>query len=555
MPFPSLFAVCIALACLAPAAAAAEDLAAVLARPISPGSVALLVEHAAQSAAQKRLIEAVGHQDPAVRAVAARVAFVTMSKGVAGALITAVAKEEHVHTGAEQVRALMALLGAPGEHLSVNAVKRLGAPAAIAMADSLARTRPDDLPRHLPMLTAAMSELDLTELGAAIATACTQHPTHAQDIIAAVLATKNEKLLTAVLTPQRFKAHRMPLAALMPALSSAEESQRLEILWHVFMLEWDGVAIPPDVLTATAPKPIAAGAAAADLTWEAFVREILARRRGAAATNADWTGLLTSPAQKKHIESFNHNAYGFLTDAEVKAIETVDGDDHEADKMRRNVHQKERDRQKAATPPSSQSLRTTPVFAKGLLGDLMSIHGCRPPRTSWFAAGDMKYRPDGRAQSLSIVQVALSQECQAFVRTAMMLSIASVDAPVVPERTDLVLVVFDPAFLACADDPFAASRPGGADVAVERHKMTKEPKAQYPDEFRRSGMPPLEVVLRVWVSHTGCASGAETLRGVLPAFDLEAIRSLFNAKFTPATLGGQPVDSTITFSMFFSLRR
>jgi hypothetical protein len=182
------------IACLAPAAAAAEDLAAVLARPISPGSVALLVEHATQVAAQKRLIEAVGHQDPAVRAVAARVAFVTVSKGLAGALITAVAKEDHVQTGAEQVRALMALLGAPGDHLSVNAVKRLGGPAAIAMAESLARTRPEDLPRHLPMLAAAIAPPDLPELGAAIATACKQHPTHAQAIVAAVLATTSEKV-------------------------------------------------------------------------------------------------------------------------------------------------------------------------------------------------------------------------------------------------------------------------------------------------------------------------------------------------------------------------
>ena len=41
------------------APAAAEDLAALLARPVSPGSIAMLAEHATQPAAQKRLIEAV----------------------------------------------------------------------------------------------------------------------------------------------------------------------------------------------------------------------------------------------------------------------------------------------------------------------------------------------------------------------------------------------------------------------------------------------------------------------------------------------------------------
>src|SRR5688500_6072814 len=67
----------------ATAQAAAGDLSALLARPMTPGSVALLVEHVTQPAAQKRLIEAIRHDDAAVRAVAARVAFVSASKGLA----------------------------------------------------------------------------------------------------------------------------------------------------------------------------------------------------------------------------------------------------------------------------------------------------------------------------------------------------------------------------------------------------------------------------------------------------------------------------------------
>ena len=70
----------------AAAPAAAEDLQALLARPMTPGSVALLVEHVMEPAVQKRLIEAVKHEDPAVRAVAARIAFVTTSRGLAAPL-------------------------------------------------------------------------------------------------------------------------------------------------------------------------------------------------------------------------------------------------------------------------------------------------------------------------------------------------------------------------------------------------------------------------------------------------------------------------------------
>jgi hypothetical protein len=544
-----------------PPSAAAEDLAAVLARPVSPGAIALLAEHAVQPAAQKRLIEAVKHEDPAVRAVAARVAFITMSKGAAPALISAVAKEEDVHTGAEQVRALIALLGAPGDAIVLGAVKRLGGPAAIAMADSLARTRPEDIPRHLPVLVAATAKPDMPELGAALASASLQHPTHAKDIVEAVLAAKSDDLWKAVLDPLRLTGRRVPPAVLLAGLTSAEESQRVRMLWHVFTLNGEGAPLPADVIAAAAPRPIAANAAA-DLTWEAFVRELFARQRGTAATKADWAGMLALPAHKERVTELTSFAYGWLTDAEVDAIDAVRGERGEAGKLRSSVRQDERDKEKAGKPPT-QTTRTIPVFAKGLLTDLMTVSACQPPRNSAFvtrdmkasfAAGEMKYRPDGRAQSLSIVQASLSPECLAFVRAALTLTIASVDHPALPELTDLVLVWFAPEFLACADAPFAPARPRGAGLAFEQARTTSKPKVDYPEGFRRTGMPSLDVFLRVRVSPTGCISGAETLRGVLPAFDLEAIESLFTAKMTPATLGGEPIDTTITYTVTFSLR-
>jgi hypothetical protein len=57
------------------------------------------------------------------------------------------------------------------------------------------------------------------------------------------------------------------------------------------------------------------------------------------------------------------------------------------------------------------------------------------------------------------------------------------------------------------------------------------------------------------------AAAAEDLAALLArpvspgAFDLEAIRALFGAKMTPATLGGEPVDTYISYAVRFSLRR
>jgi hypothetical protein len=553
-------------------AAAAEDLAAVLARPVSPGSIALLAGHAVQPAAQKRLIEAVKHEDPAVRAVAARVAFISMSKGAAPALISAVAKEEHAHTAAEQVRALMALLGEPGDAIILNAVKRIGGPTTIAMAEWLARTRPLEMPKHMSMF-AAMPMRDLRDMGAAISTACVQHPAQAEEILLAVMAAKNEDLLREVFSAMQDTARPVPPAVLLRALKSEQEYQRVLAVWHLFFAYEEGDQIPADVIAAAAPQPIAAATPAADLTWDAFVRELYARQRGTAATKADWAGMLALPAHKERVEKLRYTAHTYLTDAELKAIGAVRGD-READGMRRSARRNDWDTLKAPGA-RTYSMRTMPVFAKGLLADLMTIHGCRPTRDDAFAAGAIKYRPDGRAHSISVMQARLSQPCVSFVNTAMTLTIASLDHPVAPDFVDRVMVLLTPAFLGCADDPFAPSGPRGADLPFESPKVTRQPKVRYPASAElerpdRAGgigrpgdspvmtsqaMPDVVVTLRVRVTHTGCVSGAETMRSVLPAFDLEALQAMFSAQMAPATLGGQPVDAYITYSVKFSRRR
>lgn len=558
MRFSSLLSSCLLAAALtiAPATSAAgEDLAAVLARPLSPGAVALLLEHIAEPAVQKRLTEAVKHDDPAVRAVAARVAFVTQSKGTAPALVSALGKEEHAQTAAEQIRTLMAIHGAASDTIIRKAVERIGGPAAVAMAESLARNRPADLPLHLPLLLSTIAKPDRHELAGALATACVQHPAHAAEITTAVLAGKDDQLWNAMLDSLRFIEGFEPSAVTLTGLTAPQESQRVLALWHVYNRDHAGTALAEDVLAAVAPQPIAAGTPAGGLTWEAFVRELYARHRGAPATALDWAGMLRLPAHKEQVTKLAeyHYSYSNLSDAELKSIDAVKGDG-EASGMRRFSRNDERTSAKA-TKPGTHTIRTLPVFAKGLLADLRAVHGCKLPLTSWFAGGELTYRPDGRARTLSLMEMSLSDECESFMRSALTLSVPSVNFAVTPESRDHVLVLFSRGFLSCADDPFAPSRLRGADLPFEFPKRKVEPRLQYPAEYRRMSLPDTEVFLRARVSHTGCISAGETLRSAQPGFDLEALRALFEAKMSPATLGGQAVDSTISYGFRFSASR
>jgi hypothetical protein len=247
------------------------------------------------------------------------------------------------------------------------------------------------------------------------------------------------------------------------------------------------------------------------------------------------------------------NLWGRSPHTPNATIDAVKGDG-EAAKMRRFSRNDERKTLKASKP-GTHTVRTLPVFAKGLLADLRAVHGCKVPRTSWFAGGELTYRPDGRPQTPSPVEAALSEECRAFIRSALTLTIASLNFAVTPESGDYVLVLFIPEFLSCADDPFPVNRPRGADQAFEHPKRKIEPRLQYPKKYQRVALPDTEVFLRARVTHTGCISGGETLRSGQPGFDLEALRALFEAKMSPATLGGQAVDSTISYGFRFSMTR
>jgi TonB family protein len=533
----------------APAAAdAADDLAKLLARPMTPGSVALLVEHVSQQAAQKRLIEAAKHEDPAVRAVAARIAFVTESRGLASPLIAMVAKEENTQTAVEQIRALSGMLGAPVDNVVMRHVERIGGPTAVVMAELLARTRPQDLVKHLPALLAAAGEYD--SLGGPIGAAIVQHPAAANDILQAVLATKNEKLWGALLASVRENtAGSIPSDVLLQALKSDQEYQRTAVVWHLLYAVEDGDPTPEEAVAAAAPKPSAAGAAASDLTWEDFGRELLARARGAAPTKADWIGMMTLDKHKERVRRVAGDILSYLSPEEQKALAAARGFDT-GEQPRRRGREKEK---KRATDGRSrtQVMRTIPVFAKGLLGDLLEVTGCRP-NESQLSVGEVTYHPEGGPKRISVIQAPMSKGCEQFVHTMMKLTIALAERPITPEFADRIVLLFNRQYLACADDPFPPVRPRfRPDSTIVPPQRIKRAEIQYPRAAQRAGIDG-SVRLGVRISHTGCIGAAETLRSAEPVLDLAAIQGVFTAKYSPTLLDGQPVETVMTYTVTFA---
>jgi len=88
-----------------PTAPARAELDALLAKPVSPGVIALLVGHLPETRAAERVIASLAHADPAVRAAAARVVYVTGLSGAGAAVRAALEAETDRSAAVEQLRA------------------------------------------------------------------------------------------------------------------------------------------------------------------------------------------------------------------------------------------------------------------------------------------------------------------------------------------------------------------------------------------------------------------------------------------------------------------
>jgi hypothetical protein len=117
---------------------------AALARPLSPGAVALLAPYATHPTVIARLRTALTDQRPGVRAVAARLAFSTRQQTLAETLVQAVETEQDPIAGAEMVRALALLMGEKADRHLLDLSARLGQRAIDARARVVERARPLD---------------------------------------------------------------------------------------------------------------------------------------------------------------------------------------------------------------------------------------------------------------------------------------------------------------------------------------------------------------------------------------------------------------------------
>ena len=224
----SLFATLAAAAMVtaAPAPAARHDLETLLAKPVSPGVIALLLPHTGDTRAAARVTEALAHEDAAVRAAAARVAGVAPLLSAGLAVRRALDSETDRSAAAEQLRASVLLLSA-GDDLSLVLAARTHGLVDL-LAETVANARgPLALPLLDPLVEAGLQE---HREAVFIASATYGGRERLNVIGAAALRTKDTSRWSAVLSLARQPGADFAPGLLLAALGSQDSSIRAAVV-------------------------------------------------------------------------------------------------------------------------------------------------------------------------------------------------------------------------------------------------------------------------------------------------------------------------------------
>jgi TonB family protein len=532
---PRYALVFIVIACMSPRVAtqAPSDREAVLRMGLSPGSIAMLVEHVADPAVQRRLAEALVHASPDIRAAAARVAFVVGAKSLLPALNAVLARELQEDAAIEEIRAVASLGGPSYDPTIIEALARLGVAAPRAAA-AFAFLRGEAALNALPAVRGA--DPSPSALVPFIVAARPDPPALARVAESAARAADWTLLEASIRTATQLQQD-LPEPVLASGLGEAmDEGARLAAFRHL-LRRWDGVRPLSDVLKTSLLK-------AADTRVEGdddvgfVLGELMARAGGRQRTSSPRLMSLLEGPTWAQVRS--EAARQLLTPAEVARADKSFGE--------------ATPRAPKAANPTPFVLHTVDRYPNRFLSDLIAVSGCKPRQArDQIAVAEVTLRPDGRAEHLTIQSAGLSDKaCATAARVALVSHVTDWSTANGSQR--VIVLPMAPEFVECRETMVADPRtPILASAAkMLRPKKTRDVRPVYPRsaiDDRVQGT----VVLESVITRTGCVRDARVIASAEGRLDLASVRAVLGWRFSPARVGDDLVSVLMTLTVKFAL--
>ncbi len=484
---------------------------------LSPGNVALLVERVSEQDARQAIAGALRHEDPRVRAAAARVAFVG-ALALGPQLFDALRNESSPIAAREQLRAVLPATD-PALHRdilreasrvglaadAVQAIARLRGAAVIPMAI--------DLPAESGVLAAALESLG--ELSADDVSRLGKLALERGDAVA----------WTAVLR------RGAPAEMVLGSVSHASTAVRAAT-YAALLVSKEPLAEPLGAaLRGRSETPGPGGG-----TEAAYLHELLLRRLDSGRQrDASWASRL---------DGLDH----------VQVVPIPRGVDEMTAAERKTLGYGEWSPGASGIPPSPGPVRMRLLsgLPEGLLADLMAAAGCKPPKQRTMAIAEIDYDVTSRPMSSRVAAIGGAPECQRAMRAALALDTDR--KPGSRPVREAVVARLDQDVPACGVEAKKgpAPRPQRVGGRIQEPKKVKNVPPVYPSAAlgsRTQGT----VILEALIDPRGCVEDLQVLRSINVHLDFEALAAVSAWRYTPTLIDGVAVPVIMTVTVNFKI--
>jgi TonB family protein len=330
---------------------------------------------------------------------------------------------------------------------------------------------------------------------------------------------------------------------IVEALTSANPVIRQETVWAVVKKLAGGRHVPEPILDAALRATDESGAGASP-TWEAFGRELVARRYRQVRTPSRAV-LIASEAASHRSDARLIATFKELTPGERGALSETLG----ATLSENPPEAPEQERR------GQPVMRTLAIPWPALLPDLLQVSGCPIADTLRAGAFEIDYRPDGRPLSVGVIPYDLPPTCKPALEALARMTLADVAYDIVEGDKQLVVVLVSNEQLAClpeALEPEAGGERIGAGRITQPAKI-RDVRPAYPETLVRSRVQGV-VVAEAIISRTGCPGSVKVMKSVHALLDFEAVKAVSRWRFTPTLLNGAPVPVVMTVTVNYTLK-
>ena len=521
-----------------------------LAKPVSPGTLALLIPHVNDPRVLERWRRALWNPDAIVRGVAARLLHVGGAISMVGSLRQVLETETDAAAAVEISRALLALGGPGADEPVYAAAKRLsndGGRLGLAIAEAEGRMAFETLKRLRDLPNTASDWT--TWIRAAVG----RSEPDLQAVARLALNSPDAALWIATLNVASHDWLAIDGAVLETALASSSSDIRDLTWWHIAALMAEKKAVPPAARTL---PPLTADEAALPMAFgrELAARVLKQRPRESERFIASLRELArTSPFPPFVVDALEGPLFRFLTNTERDAINA------ERAESRRLSGKSAPRPELSSRSDEYRTMRTASGLPRGLASDLLHQLECDAKDTTEIAGAVVEYDAHRSVKSIGFLPTHLEQPCDLAARLLTLISATPAPVDAVPGKKEIILLPMHAAYLACADGPTTAAAPMVPQPmllgpsGIEKPKKIRMVNPLYPEGARlrrREGL----VILEALVAPEGCVSRAEVRQSVSPDLDASALRAVSGWQYTPTVLNGQPVPVIMTITVQFSLQ-